>query len=65
MAGSEYTVRSRAVLELSIASGCSAYDCELVVLAQDLGVALVTADQKLVMRFPANAVALSRFAQGA
>jgi predicted nucleic acid-binding protein len=63
MAGSEYTVRSQAVLQLSIASGCSAYDCEFVILAQDLGVALVTADQRLVTRFPTNAVALSRFAQ--
>lgn len=64
MAGQGYDVRSRAVLELSIASGCSAYDCEFVLLAQDLGVALVTADKKLVAQFPANAVALSQFVQG-
>jgi predicted nucleic acid-binding protein len=64
MAGQEYAVRSRAVLELSIANGCSAYDGEFVLLAQDLGVALVTADKKLVIRFPATAVALSRFAHG-
>jgi predicted nucleic acid-binding protein len=62
MAGHEYEVRSRAVLELAVANGCSAYDCEFVLLAQDLDVALVTADQKLVTRFPA--IALSRFARG-
>lgn len=64
MAGQGYDVRSRAVLELSIASGCSAYACEFVLLAQDLGVALVTADRKVLASFPANAVALSQFAHG-
>ncbi len=64
MAGQEHDVPSREVLELAIASGCSAYDCELVLLAQSLGVALVTADRKLVTRFPATALALSRFAEG-
>jgi hypothetical protein len=52
------------VLELSIANGCSAYDGEFVLLAQDLGATLVTADPKLVSRFPATAVALSSFARG-
>ncbi len=64
LAGREHEVRSPAVLDLAIASGCSAYDCEFVLLAQDLGVALVTADQKLVARFPGTAVPLSRFAPG-
>jgi predicted nucleic acid-binding protein len=61
MAGREYEVRSRAVLELSMASGCTAYDCEFVLLAQDLGVALITADQKIVSRFPETAIALRTF----
>jgi predicted nucleic acid-binding protein len=64
MAGHEYEVRSQAVLELSIASGCAAYDCEFVLLAQDLGVPLITADQKIVARFPETAVAMAQFAQG-
>jgi predicted nucleic acid-binding protein len=62
MAGREYEVRSRDVLELAIASGCAAYDCEFVLLAQDLGVALVTADRQVIARFPATAVDLRRFA---
>jgi predicted nucleic acid-binding protein len=64
MAGHEYEVRSRAVLELAIASGCAAYDCEFVFLAQDLGVPLITADQKLVARFPETAVTMANFARG-
>jgi len=62
MAGREYEVRSRAVLELSIASGCTAYDCEFVLLAQDLDIALITADQKILARFPETAVSLREFA---
>jgi predicted nucleic acid-binding protein len=63
LAGGEHEVRSWAVLELSITSGCSAYDCEFVLLAQDLGIDFVTADQKLVTRFPSVAVALAGFAK--
>jgi len=62
MSGREYEVRSRAVLELSIASGCSAYDCEFVLLARDLDVALITADKKILTLFPETAVSLREFA---
>ena len=64
MAGHEYEVQSRAVLELAIASGCAAYDCEFVLLAQELGVPLITADQKIVARFPESTVAMAHFARG-
>jgi predicted nucleic acid-binding protein len=64
MADRECEVRSRAVLELSITSGCAAYDCEFVLLAQDLGVPLVTADKKIVAHFPGTAVGLAGFARG-
>jgi len=52
------------VLALAGASGASAYDCEFVALAEELGVPLVTADRRLAERFPAIAVELRRFVVG-
>ena len=52
------------VLALAGASGASAYDCELVALAQELGIRLVTADRRLAGSFPAVAVDLDGFASG-
>jgi predicted nucleic acid-binding protein len=51
MRGQEFEVVSARVLRLASASGCSAYDCEFVALAQDLGVPLVTSDRALVAKF--------------
>ena len=56
MAGREYTVVSQQVLQLAKGSGCSAYDCEFVSLAMDLGVVLVTADRQILRAFPQAAV---------
>ena len=50
--GCEYDVASDRVLALVHTSTCSAYDCEFVALAQQLGVRLVTADAKLRRAFP-------------
>lgn len=50
--GQEYEVPSAPVLMLSLQSGCSAYDCEFVHLAQHLGVNLVTSDRKVLDAFP-------------
>jgi predicted nucleic acid-binding protein len=50
--GCEYDVASDRVLDLVHASTCSAYDCEFVALAQQLGVRLVTADATLRRAFP-------------
>ena len=56
MAGREYSVVSHRVLTLAERSGCSAYDCEFVTLAADLGVPLVTSDADVVRAFPGRAV---------
>jgi predicted nucleic acid-binding protein len=59
--GREYTVNSSVVLRLADASRCTAYDCEFVSLAQDLGVPFVTADGQVLKAFPSLAVSLSQF----
>jgi len=62
VAGREYSVVSHEVLRLAARSGCSAYDCEYVAVAQDLGTRLVTADHQLLATFPSIAVAPEVFA---
>jgi predicted nucleic acid-binding protein len=52
MAGREFQVQSSAVLQLTQASACSAYDCEFVAVARDLGTSLYTADKRLRKAFP-------------
>jgi predicted nucleic acid-binding protein len=54
-------VDSQQVLSLVAASNCSAYDCEFVALAQELGVVLVTVDKRLLDNFPDITASLSRF----
>ncbi|GIW54553.1 MAG: hypothetical protein KatS3mg082_0957 [Nitrospiraceae bacterium] len=61
MAGREYTVVTDRVLRLAAESGCSAYDCEFVAVAQDLRVPLVSADRQLLRAFPSTAVSLDDF----
>jgi predicted nucleic acid-binding protein len=58
MAGNEHVVESHEVLKLVRDSDCSAYDCEFVALAEQLGVKLVTMDSKLLKAFPKLAVPL-------
>jgi predicted nucleic acid-binding protein len=58
LAGGEYEVDSRAVLELAAHSGCTAYDCEFVALAVALGVKLVTMDAQVAQAYPALTMSL-------
>jgi len=62
MHGREYAVVSTDVLRLASSSQCSAYDCEFVALAQDLGVGLVTVDSQVLAAFPALAQSPEQFA---
>jgi predicted nucleic acid-binding protein len=59
VAGAEYEVDSRLVLELVRDGECSACDCAFVALATALGVKFVTMDARLLEAFPKHAVAFS------
>ena len=60
---SQYQVRPENVLELVVASRCSAYDCEFVSLALELQVPLVTTDRLILTEFPKVAVSPELFSQ--
>jgi len=57
----EYEINSIQVLSLSHSSGCSAYDCEFVNLAKDLGALLVTQDKRILHKFQETAISMSQF----
>ena len=61
MEGNDYAVPAAEALRAAIASGCTAYDAEFVVLARDLGVKLVTLDKAILRAFPAIAISLDSF----
>lgn len=61
MNGMEYLVSSLNILSLTEESQCSAYDCEFVVLARQLGLKLVTSDGLIIKKFPGIAVHISEF----
>lgn len=62
MRDGEYEVTSTQVLNLVAGSRCSAYDCEFVALAQELGVPLVTSDSRILSEFPSTAISPEDFA---
>jgi predicted nucleic acid-binding protein len=64
LANNEYQVDSNSVLTLASESGCSAYDCEFISLAQSLGVKLITADKKLLNKFPHIAISAKNYIAG-
>lgn len=55
---------ARAILEIALAHGISAYDAEYVAAARDLGVRVVSADLALVKAVPDTTVWLEDFAAG-
>ena len=57
----EFSVEASAVLERAAESGCTAYDCEYIVLAEMLAVPLVTSDKQLLSAFPDLAISPARF----
>jgi predicted nucleic acid-binding protein len=61
MTGREYAVETSRVLDLVRESSCSAYDCEFVALAQELGVPLVTSDKELLRNFRRITVSPTQF----
>ena len=61
MTGQEYEAVSSQVLNLVAQSSCSAYDCEFVALAQDLGVSLITVDKQVLDQFPAIAISPDKY----
>jgi predicted nucleic acid-binding protein len=56
MADRTLTVFSTDVLRLVASSGCTAYDCEFVALAQSLRLPLVTTDVELLRAFRDDAI---------
>lgn len=54
-------VSTQRVLELAANSGCTAYDCEFVSLAERLRLPLVTNDKQVLKAFPAIATTMADF----
>ncbi len=63
LAGREHVVPSRRILQLAADSGCTAYDCEFVAVAESLGAPLVTSDRQILRSFPDVAVTPEEFAR--
>jgi predicted nucleic acid-binding protein len=57
----EYLVASPDVLNLASRSGCTAYDCEYVALAEALDVLLITEDREVLRAFPDRAISPEKF----
>jgi len=48
----EHPVSARAILDAAATTSFSAYDCEFIVLAKQLGTKLITTNKKLTEQFP-------------
>jgi predicted nucleic acid-binding protein len=59
LSGAEHEPDSKRVLELAREGDCSAYDCEFIAVAEQLGSTLVTMDSKLLKAFPRIAKSLT------
>jgi predicted nucleic acid-binding protein len=58
MANFEYAVNSLIVLDKVKSSNCTAYDCEFIVLAEELNCKLITKDKEIIKNFPNVAIDL-------
>lgn len=61
--GREFMVRSSVVFDCASASKRSAYNCEFVGLAMDLGLLLITTDGAVLNEFPRIAIHLRDYAR--
>ena len=61
MENMEHAVNGAQVMRLALLSGCTAYDCEFLALAEWLNVPLVTAGQQVLRAFPGRAISLLDF----
>ncbi len=61
MTNREYLVKSEIALNLVNGSGCSAYNCEYVALANELGTKLITYDKELIQEFPDVAMTAKQY----
>ena len=64
MRNHEFHVMADEVFKIANVSSCSAYDCEFVALAKELGALLVTADKNILRDFPGTAVSPQQFVDG-
>lgn len=58
MTNFEYAVNSLVVLDKVKNSNCTAYDCEFIVLAEELNCKLITKDKEIIKNFPNVAIDL-------
>jgi predicted nucleic acid-binding protein len=61
MDGREVEVSSIEVMELVRQTGCTAYDCEFVLVAKMKSIPLVTLDKELLTKFPKIAISPYQF----
>ena len=61
--GREFSPSSEPIIRFAAASGCSAYDCEFIALAERLGVSLVTSDSQVLGAFAETAISPAKFVQ--
>lgn len=59
--GREHLPSSAQVLQLALDSGCTAYDCEFISVAQELDAPLLTYDKALLTAFPQVARSVPSF----
>lgn len=61
MRGREYDVNSLPILEAASSSNCTAYDCEFIILARELGIKLITTDRRILREFPDDSISVAHY----